>query len=264
MNNNIFINNKDLISQLNQCAMTYAPSLELDGEINLLSNSYYSTIMSILHFGESELNYRKGERYNSLNLYPNLVSYYNNQMLQWNSRGISSIDIAIQTINEFITTGDLSDTPVSQSNFDDMKLRISEILVETHLKAADDCFAWKSASGESNYSGGNRKLKGKVWVHNLPFYANIGSESEHFKKKNNGGWKKEIANTITTQSGGTLYDRNCRTSGNISIGQTKNNKKQVSSSVTYWNQKTQSKQGQYVSYHYSKEGSSSTSFTLSL
>jgi hypothetical protein len=132
------------------------------------------------------------------------------------------------------------------------------------LKAADDCFAWKSASGESNYSGGNRKLKGKVWVHNLPFYANIGSESEHFKKKNNGGWKKEKANTITTQSGGTLYDRNCRTSGNISIGQTKNNKKQVSSSVTYWNQKTQSKQGQYVSYHYSKEGSSSTSFTLSL
>jgi hypothetical protein len=137
MNNDIFINNKDLISQLNQCAMSYAPSLELDGEINLLSNSFFSTVMSILHFGESELNYRKGERYNILNLYPNLVSYYNDQMLQWNSRGITSIDIAIQTINEFITTGDLSNTPVSPSNFDDMKLRISEILVETHLKAAD-------------------------------------------------------------------------------------------------------------------------------
>jgi hypothetical protein len=137
MNNDIFINNKDLISQLNQYAMSYAPSLELDGEINLLSNSFFSTVMSILHFGESELNYRKGERYNILNLYPNLVSYYNDQMLQWNSRGITSIDIAIQTINEFITTGDLSNTPVSPSNFDDMKLRISEILVETHLKAAD-------------------------------------------------------------------------------------------------------------------------------
>lgn len=132
------------------------------------------------------------------------------------------------------------------------------------LKVADDCFAWRTKSDERTYNNNARKLKGKVWVHNLPFYANIGSESEHFKKKNNGGWKKHKADIITTQSSGTLYDRHCRTSGNISIGQTKNNKKQVSSSVTYWNQKTQSKNGQYGSYHYSKEGSHSVSFTIIL
>lgn len=137
MENDIFINNKDLISKLNQNAMAYAPALELDSEINLLSNTFYSSVMSILHFGEGELNFRKGERYSILNLYPNLVAYSNDQLVQWNNRGISSIDIAIQTIEEFINTGDLSDTPVSSSNFDDMRLRISEILIETHLKASD-------------------------------------------------------------------------------------------------------------------------------
>jgi len=56
----IFLNNKDVISSLNRQAMAYIPSLELDTEINLLSNVYYSTVMSILHFGEGELNFRKG------------------------------------------------------------------------------------------------------------------------------------------------------------------------------------------------------------
>lgn len=37
---NIFINNKDLISKLNQSAMAYMPALELDTEINKLSNTY--------------------------------------------------------------------------------------------------------------------------------------------------------------------------------------------------------------------------------
>ena len=62
----IFINNKDLINRLNQSAMAYIPALELDSEINLLSNVYYSTIMSILHFGEAELNFRRGERFKEL------------------------------------------------------------------------------------------------------------------------------------------------------------------------------------------------------
>ena len=137
MNTNILINNKDLISELNQSAMAYAPSLELDGEINQFSNTFYTTVMSILHFGESELNFRKGERYNLLNLHPELVSYYNNEMRQWNRRGISSLDVTIQTITEFIRTGDLSDRPVELNVFDDMKLRISEILVETHLNPSD-------------------------------------------------------------------------------------------------------------------------------
>ncbi len=73
----LFVNNKDLISKLNQSAMAYAPALELDGEINLLSNTYYSTIISILHFGEGELNFRKGERFSELKLSPQFVRYCN-------------------------------------------------------------------------------------------------------------------------------------------------------------------------------------------
>jgi len=34
----IFFNNKELISRLNKTAMAYMPALELDNEINLLSN----------------------------------------------------------------------------------------------------------------------------------------------------------------------------------------------------------------------------------
>lgn len=66
----IFISNKQLISKLNQSAMTYIPALELDTEINLLSKTYFSTVMSILHFGEGELNFRKGERFETLKLSP--------------------------------------------------------------------------------------------------------------------------------------------------------------------------------------------------
>ncbi|HNT70051.1 MAG TPA: hypothetical protein PLK25_04385 [Bacteroidales bacterium] len=133
----LFINNKELISKLNQIAMAYVPALELDGEINLLSNTYYSTIMSILHFGEGELNFRKGERFNELNLSPQFVRYCNDQLKEWNERGINSLDIAINTIEEFIKSGILSKDPVSEKNFMDMRIRIAEVLAESPLKVTD-------------------------------------------------------------------------------------------------------------------------------
>jgi hypothetical protein len=64
--NNIFLNNKDLINKLNQSVMVYMSALELDTEINLLSKTYYSTIMSLLHFGEGELSYRREERFKTI------------------------------------------------------------------------------------------------------------------------------------------------------------------------------------------------------
>lgn len=133
------------------------------------------------------------------------------------------------------------------------------------LKAASDCFSWKTKSDERTYKSGTRKAKGKVWVHNLPFYANIGSETENFKKKSNGGWQKNNANTIYTASGGRLYDRDCKDSGTISMSKTKNNKKDVQETVTYWNQKTQSKPNEYASFHSATDGSSSSgTFGISL
>ncbi|GAB4143391.1 MAG: hypothetical protein Fur0041_18480 [Bacteroidia bacterium] len=133
------------------------------------------------------------------------------------------------------------------------------------LRAASDCFSWKTKSDERTYKSGQRKAKGKVWVHNLPFYANIGSETENFKKKNNGNWQKNNASNIYTASGGTLYDRDCKNSGTISMSKTKSNKKDVQETVTYWNQKTQSKPNEYASFHSATDGSSSSgTFGISL
>lgn len=137
MDNSIFMNNKDLISRLNQYAMAYSPALELDREINLLSNVYYSTVTSLLHFGEGELNFRKGERFDKLKLSPPLVPYFNEQLEAWNNRGISIIDTAIETIREFVETGSLSRESVNVEEFRDMRLRISEVLAESPLKASD-------------------------------------------------------------------------------------------------------------------------------
>lgn len=133
----IFINNKKLISELNQLAMAYTPALSIDREIDLLTKSYYSTVMSILHFGEGELNFRKGERYATLNLAPEIVRYSNNELNEWNKRGISTIDNAINTINEFINSGTLNDQALEEREFSDMRERVAELLAESVLKASD-------------------------------------------------------------------------------------------------------------------------------
>ena len=130
----IFFNNKDLISRLNKTAMAYMPALELDNEINLLSNVYYSSVMSILHFGQAELNFRKGEKYKALKLSSQVVSYSNAQLKEWNERGVSSIEISIATIEKFIKTGILSNKPVSKKEFEDFRLRVAQLLAESTLK----------------------------------------------------------------------------------------------------------------------------------
>lgn len=134
---NIFINNKDLINKLNQSAMAYMPALQLDTEINLLSNTYYSTIMSLLHFGEGELNFRKGERFKELKLSPQIVAYSNEQLKEWNERGITALDRSIESIEEFIKSGILGKEPVAEKEFKDMRLRVAEVLAETPLKSSD-------------------------------------------------------------------------------------------------------------------------------
>ena len=133
----IFVNNKVLISRLNKTAMAYMPALELDNEINLLSNVYYSSVMSILHFGQAELNFRKGEKYKALKLSSQVVSYSNAQLKEWNERGISSIEISIATIEKFIKTGILSNKPVSKKEFEDFRLRVAQLLAESTLKKED-------------------------------------------------------------------------------------------------------------------------------
>ena len=134
---NVFINNKELINRLNQVAMAYMPALDLDDEINLLSKTYYSTTQSLLHFGESELNFRTGERFKILKLSRNIVTYSNQQLKQWNSRGIETLDRSIQTIKEFIDSGILDKEPVAEKEFRDFRLRVAELLAASQLKTSD-------------------------------------------------------------------------------------------------------------------------------
>jgi hypothetical protein len=133
----IFINNKDLISRLNQSAMAYMPAIEIDIEINLLSNTYYSSVMSILHFGEGELNFRKGERYKVLNLSPQITTFSNEQLKLWNSRGIETLDRSIKTIEKFMASNVLSDKPVPENSFKDLQNRVADMLSESQLKPSD-------------------------------------------------------------------------------------------------------------------------------
>lgn len=93
--------------------------------------------MSLLHFGESELNFRKGERFKTLKLSPKIVSYSNEQLKEWNKRGITALDRSITSIEEFIKSGILGKEPVAEKEFKDMRLRIAEVLAETPLKSSD-------------------------------------------------------------------------------------------------------------------------------
>lgn len=132
------------------------------------------------------------------------------------------------------------------------------------LKVAAECKGWRSNSKEEPYKSGTRKLKRKVWVHNFPFYASVGSESENFRKKNNGSWTTSNASSIGTTSGGVLYSNLCNYFDKLSLGETRSNKKTARDARTYLNQVTKSKTGEYHSTHTATDGGDSKSFALSL
>lgn len=90
-----------------------------------------------MHFGESELNFRTGERFKILKLSRNIVTYSNQQLKQWNSRGIETLDRSIQTIKEFIDSGILDKEPVAEKEFRDFRLRVAELLAASQLKTSD-------------------------------------------------------------------------------------------------------------------------------
>lgn len=133
----VLISNKELLSKLNQLAMAYIPALEVDHDIVMVSQTYFGLSQPLLNFGEAELNYRTGERFSLLELSQDVVSYSNQQLEIWNSRGIATLDNAIQTLNEFISTSSLTTEPVAASSLDDLRLRTKEYLSQTNLKISD-------------------------------------------------------------------------------------------------------------------------------
>ncbi len=133
----IFENNKQVIKNVDDKVMACLPSLMLDTEIELVSQTYYAATKAILHFGEAELNFRTGERFSALGLSGNIVKYSNEQLTEWNDRGVKMLDRAIAAFDEFINTHEFSSKPISRGDFNDEQLRIKEALAQSHLKVSD-------------------------------------------------------------------------------------------------------------------------------
>jgi hypothetical protein len=133
----IFQNHKQVINDVNEKLMASLPSLMLDNEIILVSQTYAATIQAILNFGEAELNFRKGERFEMLGLSENVVVYSKEQLTELNTRGIAMLDKAIEAFDEFIESNEFSNEPVPADAFDSEKLKVKEILAQSHLKVSD-------------------------------------------------------------------------------------------------------------------------------
>lgn len=132
-----FISNKEAINKVNDAAMSYLPALDVDPDLTLLSQTYFGFVQSILNFGEAELNFRTGERFSVLGLSQDVVNYSNQQLALWNSRGLATLENAIQTLTEFISTSDPISESVDPSEFEDFRLRVKEMLAQTTLKVSD-------------------------------------------------------------------------------------------------------------------------------
>lgn len=133
----IFQDHKQVINDVNEKLMAGLPPLMLDTEIVLVSQTYAATIQAILNFGEAELNFRKGERFETLGLSENVVAYSREQLTELNARGIAMLDKAIEAFDEFINSNEFSNEPVSGGAFDVEKLKVKEILAQSHLKVSD-------------------------------------------------------------------------------------------------------------------------------
>ncbi len=134
---NVLASNKEVLNDLNEMAMAYLPAVDLDADLELFSQSYYAFSKALLNFGEAELNFRTGERYNVLSLSSDVVNYSNQQLQQWNERGTVILNRAIDAINEFIDTQSLESTGVPAARFADMQVRTKLFLAQTHLKPSD-------------------------------------------------------------------------------------------------------------------------------
>ena len=124
----IFQDHKQVINDVNEKLMAGLPPLMLDTEIVLVSQTYAATIQAILNFGEAELNFRKGERFETLGLSENVVAYSREQLTELNTRGIVMLDKAIEAFDEFINSNEFSNEPVLGGAFDVEKLKVKEIL----------------------------------------------------------------------------------------------------------------------------------------
>lgn len=101
------------------------------------------------------------------------------------------------------------------------------------------CDGWRGCTAYTEYNNGNRRFKGRIWIQNYPFYATAGTRTKHYRRKNNGNWKKkEKADEIWCSAAIVVTDNTCTSTSTGSFGDTKFNKKTVQESRSFWNQIT--------------------------
>jgi hypothetical protein len=135
----------------------------------------------------------------------------------------------------------------------------------------NECKTEKSAQETKSYKRDpkgptDRKYRGKVWITSLPYYTNIGSETEHWRLKTNGKWTHEDADKISTVCSGNVYVKECIRMGFIEFGETKSNKSQARKSENFWGDSRllRIKNGEFISFHYVIENGKYDSMPLAI
>lgn len=125
-----------------------------------------------------------------------------------------------------------------------------------------DCDGWKSCRNYAIYDGGDRCIRGKIWIRNYPFYANAGGRTKHYEKNNNGNFKFKRADEISVSVDLTGADKDCNFRESTDFGDSKNNRKKVKESRNWWNQVT--KATAMTSEHRAKDAGESCTLVLDL
>lgn len=133
----IFKSHKQTIEEVSEKLNACLGSFLLDEEILLVSQTFTAVSTAILNFGEAELNFRKGERFQALNLSQEIINYSNANLEIFNSRGIVFLDRAISTFQDFLYSNEFSSDGVPIDSVQTEIDKVKECLSESHLKVSD-------------------------------------------------------------------------------------------------------------------------------
>ncbi|MFP6752831.1 MAG: hypothetical protein VB855_14215 [Pirellulaceae bacterium] len=136
--------------------------------------------------------------------------------------------------------------------------------VIAHRSAGGDCAWLKScSSGWVEYGDGNRRFKGRIWIFNMPFYAEAGGKTKHEQRSSSSAnWRCRKADGIGVGGEFVATDGDCLNGSSVDFGKSKSNRKRVEWSITWLSQVT--KLESFVSGHGVEDDGYSYSFTLDL
>ena len=106
----------------------------------------------------------------------------------------------------------------------------SESVVFTAYKHTSHhcCFSSESNTTYTTYANNSRRIKAKHWVGNWPFYSSIGARTTNYRRKSNGNWKRERADSVGVWGSFGFSLNECGSPGPAAFHKVKSNKKSVS------------------------------------